>query len=156
MPNSKSLSTLLQSPKSAVFYSKSGDIMEVHEKIRHLRESKNWSQEEIAEKLNMSPSGYSKIERGETKVAIHKLIKIAEILETDLIELIPLDGKNVYLNNSHSNNGCHFNGSAELVFEIQKLQLQLELKDKEVAMKDREIAYLKKLLDMSEKLNGEK
>ncbi|CAG1771391.1 hypothetical protein BAC3_01781 [uncultured bacterium] len=120
--------------------------MEVHEKIRHLRESKNWSQEEIAEKLNMSPSGYSKIERGETKVAIHKLIKIAEILETDLIELIPLDGKNVYLHNNHSNNGCHFNGSAELVFEIQKQQLQLELKDKEIVMQQREIENLKEII----------
>lgn len=122
--------------------------MEVYEKIRFLRESKNWSQEEMAEKLSMSPSGYSKIERGETQIAIPKLAKIAEIFDVDLIELIPLDGKNVYLNNNHSNNGCHFNGSAELTFENQKLQLQLEMKDKE-------IAYLKKMLEMSEKLNGE-
>jgi transcriptional regulator with XRE-family HTH domain len=118
--------------------------MEVHEKIRHLRESKNWSQEEIAEKLNMSPSGYSKIERGETKVAIPKLIKIAEILEVDLIELIPLDGKNVYLigtNHGNNNNSCHiFNSEAEVAFENEKLQLQLELKDKELAIKDKEIA----------------
>ncbi|MFY9259608.1 MAG: helix-turn-helix transcriptional regulator [Gallionella sp.] len=69
--------------------------MEVYKKIRFLRESKNWSQEEMAEKLNMSPSGYSKIERGETKVAIPKLVKIAEVFEVDLIELIPLDGKDV-------------------------------------------------------------
>lgn len=49
--------------------------MEVHEKIRFLRESKDWSQEAMAGKLNMSVSGYSKIERGETKIAIPKLKK---------------------------------------------------------------------------------
>jgi transcriptional regulator with XRE-family HTH domain len=127
--------------------------MEVYEKIRFLREAKNWSQEEMAEKLNMSPSGYSKIERGETKIALPKLIKIAEIFDMDLIELIPLDGKNVYLNNNHSNNGCHFNGSAELAFELQKQQLMLEMKDKELAMQQREITYLKELLDMHKREN---
>jgi transcriptional regulator with XRE-family HTH domain len=135
--------------------------MKVHEKIRSLREEKNLSQDDMAKKLHMSLNGYSRIERGETKVSVLKLEKIAKALEVDLIELIPLDGKNVYLfNHSNSNNtgdGCHiFNSEAEVVFEIQKQQLQLELKDKELAMKDREIAYLKKMLEMSEKLNGEK
>jgi transcriptional regulator with XRE-family HTH domain len=123
--------------------------MEVYEKIRFLRESKNWSQEEMAEKLNMSPSGYSKIERGETKIAIPKLVKIAETLEVDLIELIPLDGKNVYLfSNNHTNgDGCQIIASpTELSFEVQKLQMQLELKDKELAMKDRENENLREII----------
>ena len=55
--------------------------MEVHEKIRFSRESKNWSQEKMAEKLNMSVSGYSKIERGETKVSIPKLKKLPKHLK---------------------------------------------------------------------------
>jgi transcriptional regulator with XRE-family HTH domain len=123
--------------------------MEVYEKIRFLRESKNWSQEEMAEKLNMSLSGYSKIERGETKVSIPKLKTIAEILEIDLMELMFLGEKHVYLSgNDNSNNGYNIIGSTELAFENQKLQLIVELKDKELAMKDREIAYLTELLDM--------
>ena len=40
-------------------------LMKVHEKIRLIRESKHWSQEDMAEKLNMSLNGYVKIERGE-------------------------------------------------------------------------------------------
>ncbi|WP_231924856.1 MULTISPECIES: helix-turn-helix domain-containing protein [Gallibacterium] len=35
--------------------------MKVNEKIRSLRESRNWSQEEMANKLGMSTNGYSKI-----------------------------------------------------------------------------------------------
>jgi transcriptional regulator with XRE-family HTH domain len=52
--------------------------MKVHEKIRNLREAKNWSQEEMAAKLNMSVNGYSKIERGETKAYIPKLVHHTE------------------------------------------------------------------------------
>lgn len=124
--------------------------MKVHEKIRSLREAKNWSQEDMAAKLNMSINGYSKIERGETKAHIPKLEQIADVFDVDLIELIPLDGKNVFLFSNNNGDGCHiFNSETEVVFENEKLQLMLELKDKELAMKDREIGYLKELLDMS-------
>jgi transcriptional regulator with XRE-family HTH domain len=127
--------------------------MKVHEKIRFLREEKELSQEEMAKRLHMSVNGYSRIERGETKAYIPKLEKIADVLDVDLIELIPLEGKTVYLfSHSNSNNtgdGCHiFNSEAEVVFENEKLQLMLELKDKELAMQQREIAYLKELLEM--------
>ncbi|MDG2946910.1 helix-turn-helix domain-containing protein [Bisgaard Taxon 10/6] len=37
--------------------------MNINEKIRRIRESKEWSQEQMAEKLNMSLNGYAKIER---------------------------------------------------------------------------------------------
>jgi len=60
-----------------------------------MRESKNWSQEEMAAKLNMSVNGYSKIERGETKAYIPKLEQISEVLEMDLMELMSLGEKHV-------------------------------------------------------------
>lgn len=37
--------------------------MKTHEKIRLMRELKQWSQETVAEKLNLSTNGYAKIER---------------------------------------------------------------------------------------------
>ena len=49
------------------------------------------------------------------------------------------------------NNGCHFNGSAELAFEIQKLQLQFELKDRELIMQQREIENLKEIIALLKK-----
>jgi transcriptional regulator with XRE-family HTH domain len=76
--------------------------MEVHEKIRFLRESKDWSQEDMAGKLNMSVSGYSKIERGETKIALSKLKKVSEILGIDVMELMSLGEKNVTTHPSKS------------------------------------------------------
>ncbi len=41
--------------------------MHIHEKIRFLRQQKGWSQEKMAEKLDMTSNGYAKIERGETE-----------------------------------------------------------------------------------------
>jgi transcriptional regulator with XRE-family HTH domain len=121
--------------------------MEVHEKIRFLRESKDWSQEDMAGKLNMSVSGYSKIERGETKIALSKLKKVSEILGIDVMELMSLGEKNIYFANiGDSNNGNIISSPAELALENQKQKLIIELKDKELAMQAREIAYLKKIV----------
>lgn len=120
--------------------------MEVYEKIRFLRESKNWSQDEMAEKLNMSLSGYSKIELGDTKISIPKLKKIAEVLGIELIELMFLGEKHIAFLVGDSNSGCNIIGSTELAFELQKQQLIIELKDKELAMKDRENDNLREII----------
>jgi transcriptional regulator with XRE-family HTH domain len=71
--------------------------MKVHEKIRLMRESKAWSQEDMAEKLAMSVSGYSKIERGETKGYIPKLEQIAEVFDMELMELLSFGERHIYL-----------------------------------------------------------
>lgn len=47
--------------------------MNINEKTRRILESKEWLQEQMAEKLNMSLNGYAKIERGETKLYLDKL-----------------------------------------------------------------------------------
>lgn len=62
--------------------------MHTYDKIRTLRESKQLTQEDMAERLFMSPSGYSKIERGETRLNMERLGQIANILEVDILELI--------------------------------------------------------------------
>lgn len=64
--------------------------MSVNEKIRTIRETRNWSQEDMAQKMNMSKNGYAKIERGETKLNLHKLEQIANIFNIDVLELIKM------------------------------------------------------------------
>lgn len=62
--------------------------MEVHDKIRVMREINQWSQEEMAEKLEMSANGYAKIERGQSSINLDKLKQIAEIFNIDIIDLL--------------------------------------------------------------------
>lgn len=62
--------------------------METHEKIRVLRELNKWSQEEIAEKLDMTAGGYARIERGEVKLNIPRLEQLAAIFQVDVWDLL--------------------------------------------------------------------
>ncbi len=56
--------------------------------IRNKREYRNYTQEYLAFKLNISQNAYSKIELGYTKITVERLFQIAEVLEFDVVELI--------------------------------------------------------------------
>ena len=56
-------------------------------RIRALREGKGLSQKEIAEKLNISQSAYSRIETGETNGWVHLIEKLCRELEIKPEEL---------------------------------------------------------------------
>ena len=131
--------------------------MKVHEKIRFMRQSKNWSQDEMAEKLAMSVNGYAKIEQGKTDASFSKLEQIAEIFDMDIVELLTLGEKNVIFlmgDNSIGNNSINMlqvtDVSKELAFEIQKLQLMLEHKNELLAQKDSQVAKLEKIIALME------
>ena len=126
--------------------------MKVHEKIRFMREAKDWSQEEMAVKLNMSVSGYSKIERGESRAYIPKLEQIAEVLEVDLTELIAFGERHILINeNSNNHSGNVIGSSPELVFENQKLHLILAHKDETIEHLRQDIARLSDMLELYKK-----
>jgi len=68
--------------------------------IRSKRESRNYTQEYLAYKLNISQNAYSKIELGYTKITLERLFEIAEILEFDVIDFINTDHSKLALANS--------------------------------------------------------
>lgn len=123
--------------------------MNVNDKIRMVRETKNWSQEDMAVKLNMSTNGYTKIERGETSLNLVKLEKIAAIFGMDVIELMSVSDKSVVCliseNSSYSSN--YYGASSELRAELEKYQLMVAQKDELLRAKEREIATLQSLVD---------
>ena len=122
--------------------------MKFHEKIRFMRQSKNWSQEDMADKLGMSVAGYAKIEQGRTDANFSKLEQIASVFELDVVELLSFGEKNVIcLIGDNSVNISQIIGSSkELIFEMQKLQLGLEHKEAMLAQKDKEIQRLEELI----------
>ena len=72
--------------------------MEIGTKIRKIRELKGFSQENMAEELGMSVTGYGKIERNEVSVNVDKLLKIAEIFQIGIEQIIGFDD-NIAFNN---------------------------------------------------------
>ena len=77
--------------------------MEIGKNIKQIRELKNLTQSYIAERLDMSIGGYSKIESGQTDVTFSRIKQIAEILETDLSTILNFDPKNIF-NQCHNTN----------------------------------------------------
>jgi transcriptional regulator with XRE-family HTH domain len=124
--------------------------MSVNEKIRLIREAKGLTQEEAAEKLKMSVNGYGDIERGITDIKVSKLESIAKMLEIKLSELFELNEKSAFNINfcKQKQNKFYINSSA---VELEKQLLINELKDKELAMKEREIEQLNKIIILMEK-----
>ena len=59
--------------------------------IRKIREEKNFSQEYMATRLNISQNTYSKLELGYTALTVERLIQIAAILEISIIDLLMPD-----------------------------------------------------------------
>ena len=129
--------------------------MSVNEKIRKFREAKDWSQEQMAEKLNMSLNGYAKIERGESKIYLDKLEQIAQVFDIDVVELMQSDGKNICFQ-IESPLGSVYQGGGEtqLLIEVERLKLALsharekeELLNKLLEQTDNEIKALRELLE---------
>lgn len=63
----------------------------VGKNIRALRHQRNWSQEDVANKLGISIPAFSKIETGVTDINLSRLEQIAKIYEVDIVRLFSLE-----------------------------------------------------------------
>lgn len=73
-------------------------IRKIENKIKHIRELKNLTQEHIANQLGLSVRAYSKIETGETQLTINRLNEISSIIGIDPMEILGFDEKQIFNN----------------------------------------------------------
>ncbi|MFT6844960.1 MAG: transcriptional regulator with XRE-family HTH domain [Flavobacteriales bacterium] len=59
--------------------------------IRVLRELKGFTQEYLSDSIGLSRASYSQIENGRTRLTAEQLLKIAEILEMDVQQIIDFE-----------------------------------------------------------------
>lgn len=112
--------------------------MEIGNKIKKLRELRNFTQEYMAKNLDLSISGYGKIERDETEVSYQKLEKIAEVLGMKVEDIINFNEQIVFnvMHNQTGNGYVIHNGISE---QERKLYEQI------IAQQKEEIEYLRKI-----------
>jgi transcriptional regulator with XRE-family HTH domain len=123
--------------------------MKVYEKIRFMQQSKGWSQEDIAEKLDMSVNGYANIERGETDVQLSRLEKIADTFGIELLDLFNFAEKNVFYWSGDNN---HLIKSLQSTnFSEEKNEHELEKAHLLLQQQQKEIAYLKEIISLLKK-----
>ncbi|WBX97557.1 helix-turn-helix domain-containing protein [Chryseobacterium gambrini] len=114
------------------------------EKIAQQRSKKGYTFENMAYELNITPAAYRKIETGETKLSVERLMKISEILNEDLSNLLDIDTKNVFNNQSNEGNGyveVINNDYKDIIKDIK------ETYDKVIQSKDEQIKMLKEQIN---------
>lgn len=65
--------------------------------IKKIRELKNLTREFVADEINMSTSGYGKIERGEVDLTLSKLDKIARVFNVSVDFIFKFNASNFFI-----------------------------------------------------------
>jgi transcriptional regulator with XRE-family HTH domain len=101
--------------------------MNIGTNIKNIRELKNFSQEYVANEIDVSQSTYARIENGTIIPKIDRLQRIAEVLEVDLSALISTtnifhfkDATNQY---GYVNNQVYNNIDIEILRKIIREEL---------------------------------
>lgn len=59
-------------------------------RLRELRDEKGVTQEQLAKRVDLSRTSITNIEKGRQRVMLHQLVELAEALESDVSDLMPL------------------------------------------------------------------
>lgn len=119
--------------------------MDITKNLANLRKENHLTQEQMAEKLQMSKNGYAKLERGESKLNIEHLQHVANVFNIDVIDLLKEDRDfSLLIGDNNGNYANKYYGNQQ---EIEKLQLIIDHQKELLAQKDKEIELLRKLLE---------
>jgi transcriptional regulator with XRE-family HTH domain len=68
----------------------------IGQKLRKIRELKDYKQAYVARQLGISAVAYGKIERGECDVTLSRLNRIAEIFEVPVLQVLSFDESGLF------------------------------------------------------------
>lgn len=108
-------------------------------KIRRVRELKGLSQENMADELGMSATGYGKIERNEVAVSVERLLRIAQVLGVGAEQILSFGDNVASFNN--------FNSKVE--WQIAHYMMPIEMKklyEDKIKLLEEKIEWLEKQL----------
>lgn len=128
--------------------------MTTGDKIRGIRLLKGYSQENLAEMLQLSLRAYGDIERGKTDISDSRLQQIAEALGVSSTDILSFGEKinnffdqcnspQVVAGSNNSNHQTNNYDQRELLFEIEKLKLENENLKLQKEKAELELKYLK-------------
>lgn len=126
------------------------------ERIKFLRMFHGWTQEEMAEKLQLATISYAKIERGQTDVPFSRLQQIAEVFKIELGDLFRLNEKNVFniignsdthaISSSISSINIYTCEASKFQHENEKLKLIIEQKNREIELLQQQLIEFKEII----------
>ena len=111
----------------------------IKNKIKNIRELKNYTQEYMAEKLGVTQAGYSKIEKGKTSLSYEKLVEIGRILDVSVEDIISFDYDRYF----NSFNRITGNNNGSILINTENTSTMKELYEDKIRL-------LEKLLNRTE------
>ena len=119
--------------------------MEFNEKLQELRRQKGLTQEELADRLDISLTAYRDLEKGNTNIVNSNVIRLAELLDTTAEELVlgyrPVQAPGKLLEDVRTEYGGKIEAMERRIADLEKLVRSLE---ETIATKNEIIAILKK------------
>ncbi len=118
--------------------------MKIGNKIKKIRELKNYTQEYMADRLGINQSGYSRIENDTSDITLSQIDKLSEIFNIKVDDLLNFDEKFVF-NNSNFNTffGNYYNEMNEKEKELHQRELELHLKT--IKLLEDKISFLEQM-----------
>ena len=122
-------------------------VKDVIKKIVAARARKGFSFDNMAHELSMSAAAYRKIEIGETKLTLERLLRISEILEAPLSDLLEIGNDLFQQTNNENATGCYQQKIENFYQENKEISQNLieNLKDEILHLKS-EIEFLRGLV----------
>jgi len=117
--------------------------MMLGQKIKKLRELKNYTQEHMAKQLSLTQSGYCKIELDEVDIPYSRLEQVAKVLGLKPEDIISFNEQMVF-NVMHNKTESGVNG---VVFQNQLPSNEKKLYEEQIQILRQENTYLKGILD---------
>lgn len=131
----------------------------LHDTIRRIRESRQLTQEEVAERLSLAVRTYARLESGETRLDWERIRSIAEVYDMNPEDLVAFDGKSIIqtfnvesqegaVNNSGPAYNCNYYGGEKDLYEqlIAQLRSENELLRGELQRIREDMAFLREEL----------
>ena len=119
--------------------------MEIGNKIKKVRELKNYTQEYMAERLGITQSGYSRYEKEDGDLTISQLDKISEIFNMKVEDLINFDEKNIF--NNYGPNSNYANANEIVTINNGICDKERELYDKTIKLLEEQILILQERIN---------
>ncbi|MDO3425494.1 helix-turn-helix transcriptional regulator [Chryseobacterium sp. APV1] len=122
-------------------------------RVKMIRELKNYSQKYVSERLDISQAAYSKLETGETKITDEKLNQIAEILEVKPEDIKSFDSQKYF--NSNGNIEGDYSGSIIVGLTREDVELIKKLYEDRIVLLEELLNQQKKIVQKYESKYGE-
>jgi len=113
-------------------------------RLRKIREFRNYTQEYIANQLNISQNAYSKMENGITPITTDRLERLANILDVPVDSVLSREPQIFNLDNNHIEK---FYGHIEHLHEENKELLQITILEEQNAYLKEQNASLMRTIE---------